>query len=136
MSYTTISEYVTNFLKLYDTIEIDTNHVQDGSDKYGLFKSPSRDFERHADGSALITEYFQFYAFQSSASEYDRLDSDEWLEKFVYWVDDYPLQYEYPELDGRYVTNIEVGGSPTPFETNDRGTMYQITLSITYIREA
>lgn len=136
MSYTTISEYVVDFLKLYDSIEIDTNHVQDGSNKYGLFKSPSRDIERNNDGSTQITEYFQFFAFQASMSEYDRLDDDEWLEKFVYWVDDYPLEYNYPELDGRYVTNIEVGGSPTPFESNDKGIMYQITLQITYIREA
>lgn len=133
----TISSYVADFLKLYSNIEIDTNHVQDGSDKYGLFKSPSRDINRKVDGTTTITEYFQFFAFQTSIGEYERIEDDEWLENFVYWVDDYPLSYEYPYLDGtRKVILIEVGGSPTPFSDNDRGIMYQMTLSITYEREA
>ena len=37
----TISAYISNLLKEYDGIEIDTDHVSDGSDKYGLFKSPA-----------------------------------------------------------------------------------------------
>lgn len=131
----TISKYVADFLKLYDNIKIDTNHVQDGSDKYGLFKSPSRDFSRMIDGSGNITEYYEFFAFQKSISEAERIEDDEWLENFTYWVDDYPLEYDYPPLDGdREVTSIEVTGSPTPFSDDDKGIMYQLSLKISYER--
>jgi len=134
----TIGKYVADFINLYDNIKIDINHVEEGSDKYGLYKSPSRDIYRKVDGSTTITEYFQFYASQNSISEDERMEDDEWLEAFVYWVDDYPLLNEYPDVsseDTRTVTNIEAGGSPTPFRDDNNGIMYQIAISITYERE-
>lgn len=132
----TISKYIANFISLYDNIKIETNHVAEGSDKYGLYRSPSRDIGRRVDGSSNITEYFQFFASQKSISEAERKEDDEWLEAFVYWVDDYPLLYEFPEIDGgRMITDIKVDGCPTPFRDDDNGIMYQITLSITYERE-
>ena len=131
-----LAKYVSDFLSLYETLVINTNHIQDGSDKYGLFKSPSRDFVRRNDGSAVITEYYQFYAAQRSISEAERQEDDTWLEAFTYWVDDYPLKYEYPAIDGgRLVTNIMATGNPSPFRDDDNGITYQITLSISYERE-
>ena len=61
----TISQYITDFLKNYENIEIDTNHVADGSDKYGMFKSPARDVRNNIDESYQITEYFNFFAKQT-----------------------------------------------------------------------
>lgn len=132
----TISKYIADFIKKYADIKIDTNHVGEGSDKYGLYRSPSRDITRRVDGSSVITEYFQFYASQNSISETERKEDDEWLEAFVYWVDDYPMLDEYPEIDeSRLVTEIKAGGSPTPFRDDDQGILYQIAISITYERE-
>ena len=132
----TISKYVAEFIKNYDDIKIDTNHVGEGSDKYGLYRSPSRDIQRRVDGSSVITEYFQFYASQKSISEAERKEDEEWLEAFVYWVDDYPIFNEYPEIDdNRIVSEIKANGSPTPFRDDDQGILYQIAISITYERE-
>lgn len=131
----TISKYVSSFIKEYENIKIDTNHVEAGSDKYGLFKSPSRDFVRKVDGSTTITEYYQFFASQKSISESERLEDDEWLEDFIYWLDDYPIEYDYPIIDEqRRVIDISAAGCPTPMSDNN-GMMYQITLKITYERE-
>lgn len=132
----TISKYISKFIQEYETIKIDTNHVEDGSDKYGLFKSPSRDMKRNIDGSTVITEYYQFFAFQKSLSESERKEDDEWLEDFTYWLDDYSVEYEYPEIDGgRRVVDITATGSPTPMTDSDNGILYQIALAITYERE-
>lgn len=132
----TISKYIVDFLKLYDDIKIETNHVADGSDKYGLFKSPARDFARNLDGSSEVTEYFQFLASQKSISDAERKEDDEWLEAFTYWVDDYPMKYDYPSIDGnRQVTSIEVTGSTTPLTDDNNHIVYQMLLSITYERE-
>lgn len=132
----TISKYVSDFLNLYETIKIDTNHVAEGSDKYGLFKSPARDKVTRVDGSTVVTEYFQLYVSQNSISEAERKEDDQWLEEFIYWLDDYPIEYEYPTIDGgRVVTDISAGGCPTPMTNNDNGIMYQIQLKITYERE-
>ena len=132
----TISKYIVEFIKLFESIKIDTNHIQDGADKYGLFKSPSRDKQENVDDSATITEYYQFYAKQNAVNEADRKESDEWLEEFTYWVDDFSHNYEYPAIDGnRRIIDIEATGCPTPMQDINKEIMYQISLSITYERE-
>lgn len=132
----TISEAIVTFIKSYQTIEIDTSHIQDGSDTYGLFKSPNRDVKLFNDYSQEITEYYQFMAKQSSISNTDRKTADEWLEDLTYWVDDYSLNYAYPTLtDNRKITNIELTGCPYPMETTEDETLYQMSLKITYTRE-
>ena len=132
----TISEYIVNFLKNYEGIEIDTNHMTDGSDKYGLFKSPSRDIKEFNDGTYQITEYYQFLARQSGVSKSERKEADAWLEELTYWIDDYPYNYGYPSIDNkREVTGLSITGSPYPMETGDKESLYQIMLSITYMRE-
>lgn len=132
----TISAYIVNLLKNYDGIEIDTNHMADGSDQYGLFKSPSRDIKEFNDGTYQITEYYQFLARQSAVSKSERKEADEWLEDLVYWIDDFPYNYNFPTLDGkREVIGLSITGSPYPMESGDKDAMYQILLSITYIRE-
>lgn len=133
----TISKYLAEFIQLYETIKIDTNHLEPGSNKYGVFRSPQRNITRNIDGSATITESYSFYAFQRSLSEAERKTDDEWLEDFCYWVDDYPQQYEYPDIDGdRRIIDIQATGSPYAYTDDPNGTTYQITISITYEREA
>lgn len=132
----TISAYIVNLLKEYGGIKINTNHVPDGSDKYGLYKSPSRDINNFTDGSYQITEYYQFFARQASSSPSERKEADEWLEDLTYWLDDYQYKYELPEIDGsRTVEKIVITGCPYPIADDCKGTMYQMSLAITYTRE-
>jgi len=132
----TISKAVSDFLGRYQNLRIETDHVSEGSDRYGLFKSPSRDKKEYTDGSCEITEYYQFFARQASLSDRERLENDEWLEDLTYWVDDYSANYAYPVLDkGRRIRDISVTGIPYPAEAGDRETVYQMSLSITYLRE-
>ena len=132
----TISEAISKWLAEYGNIVIETNHVSDGSDQYGLFKSPQRNIVSHVDYSYEITEYYQLLARLNSLSEDDRKDSDELLEKLTYWADDYPFIYEYPVLDGnRQILNISVTGSPYPLSTDSSDTVYQLSIEITYTRE-
>ncbi len=132
----TISAYIADLLKNYNGMEIDTNHVSDGSDKYGLFKSPSRNIKEFTDGSYEITEFYQFAARQSTNSKSERKEADEWLEDLAYWADDFPFKYEFPSIDGnRKVTGFSITGSPYPMETDSNDTLYEMTFSITYLRE-
>lgn len=135
----TISKYISDFISNYlDGVSIETNHLSDGPDKYGLFKSPTRDVTPSIDGSWEITEHYQFFAKQGGISEVDRKDSDEFLEELTYWMDDYPLNYEYPEIDGnRKVINISITGCPYSMDVeNNYEVVYQVMLNITYIRES
>ena len=132
----TVSAYISDFLSKHDGIKIDTDHVPDGADKYGLFKSPSRDIEEFNDSTYQITEYYQFLARQKTVSLSERKEADEWLEELTYWIDDFVFKYRFPELDGnRTVMGLSITGCPYPMEAEDRDTLYQMNLSITYIRE-
>jgi hypothetical protein len=134
----TIAKYISDFISKYLVgVVIDTNHLGNGSDKYGLFKSPSRTLINRIDGSCEVTEHYQFFVRQDGVSEADRKDSDEFLENLTYWMDDYPTKYEYPPIDGgRVVTGISMTGCPYPLEVeNSNEVVYQISLSITYTRE-
>ncbi len=132
----TISAAIAQWLALYKNAEIDTNHVAEGSDKFGLYKSPNRETRGYSDGSYLITEHYQLLVRQSSVSELDRKDSDEFLENLIYWADDYEFKYQYPELDkGRKIIRIEASGSPYPINTAAADTLYQILLRVEYTRE-
>lgn len=134
----TISKYISDFISNYlDGISIATNHLEEGPDNYGLFKSPAREVHHYTDGSYEVTEHYQFFAKQDGVSEADRKDSDEFLEELTYWMDDYSLDYEYPAIDGdRRVTDIRMTGSPYSLDVeNNNEVIYQIMLSITYTRE-
>lgn len=135
-TYTTVSSAVAAWLSFFENMTVDTNHVTDGSDKYGLFKSPNRNVKNFLNGSYEITEYYQFFARQASVSEEDRKDSDAWLEELAYWADDFSFVYEYPALDGgRKINMIELTGMPYPMETGSSDTLFQMSLAITYTRE-
>lgn len=132
----TISKYITEFLEKYENIRIYTNHMPDGSDQNGLFKSPGRDKIEFNEGNCKITEHYQVYFRQASVSDTEREESDEWLENLVYWMDDYGIIKEYPEIDKRRkVLDISVTGLPTPYEYENNNIVYQMSLSITYERE-
>ena len=132
----TISSYIVGFLNEYEDLIIDTNRIDDGYDRNGLFKSPSRNIKTNLDESLEITEHYQFLARQAAISNSERKETDQWLEDLTYWVDDFNLNYEYPPIDGnRRVTDITVTGSPAPLEDKDEEILYQIALSITYVRE-
>lgn len=133
----TISRYISDFISNYlGNVTITTNHLEDGPDKYGLFKSPSREIREYVDGSYEITEHYQFFIKQDGIAEDERKDSDEFLEELVYWMDDYPNNYEYPNIDGnRKVININITGCPYSMDVeNNNEVIYQIMLSITYTR--
>lgn len=132
----TISQAIVEWLSHYKDLTIETNHIKDGADKYGLFKSPTRQVKNYLNLDYEITEYYQLLIRQNSVSEDDRKDSDEFLENLTYWADDFQFEYEYPKLDkNRKILDIEVTGTPYPLQTNSDDSIYQITIKITYSRE-
>ena len=132
----TIASALAEWLSKIESLSIDTNHITDGSDKYGLFKAPNRDIKNHIDGSYEITEYYDFFARQASVSQSDRQDSDEWLENLSYMADDAGTIYELPDLDGnRRVISITLTGAPYVMESGSNEVLYHMSISVTYERE-
>ena len=125
-------------VEVFETLgfTICTNHLNEGSDRYGIFRSPARTKQENIDGSYIVTESYQFFGRLDSLSETEREDAEEQMEKLVYAVDDYIYEHDYPELtDNRTIHDIEITGCPYPFETTDEDLLYQISLNVTYLRE-
>lgn len=125
-------------VEMFDNLgfTIHTNHLSDGSNRYGLFRSPARTKEENIDGSYLVTEAYQFYGRFDSMSETEREDAEERIEALVYAVDDYIFDHDYPDLtDNRTIQDVQITGCPYPIETTDEDLLYQISLNITYLRE-
>ena len=125
-------------VEIFETLgfTINTNHINDGSDRYGLFRAPMRTKLEHIDGSCEITEGYQFFGRLDSISETEREDAEEQMENLVYAVDDYQYTHDYPTMTGnRTIQNVEITGCPYPMETTDEDLLYQISLNITYLRE-
>lgn len=132
----TISAYIAGVLSEYEGMSIDMNHVEAGADQYGLYKSPGRNKKDFTDGSYEVTENFQFFARQSTLSKSERKEADEWLEDLSYWVDDYSFTKGFPAIDGhREVTSLSITGAPYVMDAEDKEALYQMSISITYIRE-
>lgn len=132
----TISKAIITILSEYEGLKIDTDHIADGADQYGLFKSPAREVQDFNDGSYSVKETYQFLARYDSNSDSARREADEWLEDLTYWADDYAYKNEFPEIgNGREIKTIDVVGVPYPIEANNREILYQMSLQITYIRE-
>lgn len=135
----TVSKAIAEWLKGYDmkAVRVDTDQVGEGADSLGIFKSPNREVLNHNDSSYQITENYQIFVVRESQENYDRIENDEWLEKFAYWVDDCQYVGICPLLDeSRKCLNIECTGTPYMFETKENNTaIYQISLKITYLRK-
>ena len=61
-------------VEMFDTLgfTINTNHLCEGSDRYGLFRSPARLKVENIDGSYTVTESYQFFGRLDSLSETER----------------------------------------------------------------
>lgn len=125
-------------VEMFDTLgfTINTNHLCEGSDRYGLFRSPARLKIENIDGSYTVTESYQFFGRLDSLSETEREDAEEQMEALVYAVDDYIYNHDWPELtDNRTIQDVQITGCPYPIETTDEDLLYQISLNVTYLRE-
>lgn len=133
----TIAKSLSEWLKsILDIVKIDTEQIGADIDSYGLYRSPDRQVETYNDDSYALTEYYQFFAKQSSQTESDRLDNDEWLENVTYTIDDKNYCEDYPVLDNnRVCIGIELNGQPYTSEAESSEAIYAMTIKITYLRK-
>lgn len=133
----TIAKCLSEWLKsILDIVNISTEQIGADIDSYGLYRSPDRNTESYIDDSYAITEYYQFFAKQSSQTESERLDNDEWLEYVTYTIDDKSYCEDFPALDkDRVCIGIELTGQPYSLESASDETIFAMTIKIKYLRK-
>lgn len=137
----TVSQAIKQWLYKNGTIEIDerinTEKLDSQAIAYSLSKTPQSQLKKFAGGNELRTEYYMFFARQSSQIETERISNDEFLENLENWVWEKNKERDYPILDKkRTCTNIGISSTYYAYSTEEEETIYTFTISIEYLKRA
>lgn len=105
---------------------------------FALSKSPNRNIVTHVDGSKLITEYYQFFARLNTQGNDNTTENEQFLSDLEEWIEERDSEEDYPDLSkaGRLTcTEIAVASTGTITSQEIDNAIYQITISIQYLKE-
>lgn len=129
----TVSTYISRFIQEYAGVDVLIAYGEGKSDENGLKKLKGREITEFNDGSCEIIEHYQLFVKQKSQEEVKK--NDQWLEDFLYWIDDYPKVYELKEIDSsREVVALTVDGVPYALESESQEMVYDLSVSLKYRR--
>lgn len=137
----TVSECIKNWLCGYEKMdigEIATDFVEGDLGSYAILKSPNSTPEEYSDGSRLITEFYQFFARKSTQIDVERIGNQQLLTDLEEWVEQKNFAEDYPDLSvcGRLACqDISISGSATILSQEETNAIYQIIISIQYLKE-
>jgi len=135
----TVSESIKEWLSGYDGAdisEIATDFIEGDNGSFSIFKSPNTIEVEYIDGSKLVSEYYQFFARQSTIEENERIDNQQFLCDLEDWVSENDFEERYPTLPkGMTCTEVAVSNSETIISQEDDSAIYQITIMIQYLKE-
>ena len=137
----TISECIIEWLSEYKQMEfaecaVDQIEAEDGT--YAIFKTPNKNITEYADGSQLITEYFQLMAKKATQLNLERVNNLQMLADLENWVDEKNMDEEYPELSkaGKLTCkDISISNSNSILSQEDESAIYQLSIAVQYLKE-
>ncbi len=137
----TISESVIAWLKTFDPKEywkmkrIETGILPADVDSYALVKEPIVNKKTSISGKVTATEHYTLHARFASQNNTDRMDNGAFGELLESWVHEQNETRNYPAIESGKVKKMDI---TTPFyvgKTETDNSVYQLTLSITYVKE-
>lgn len=137
----TVSECIKEWLSAYPDVDISemaTDFIEGDTGSFAIYKSPNRNVDRYNDGSCLVTEYYQFFARQSTMMDSERIGNQQLLADLEAWVEDKDWNEDYPDLSqagSLECQEISVSGSATIMSQEDDNAIYQITIAVKYLKE-
>lgn len=136
----TVSECVKEWLSEYqgaDISEMATDFIAGELDSYAIYKSPNKEVVSFIDGSRQITEYYQFFARQSTMVDSERISNQQFLADLESWVENNDMNEDYPDLSqvGNYeCQEISISNSATITSQEEDNAIYQITIAVKYMK--
>lgn len=137
----TVGECLKEWLSEYEGADIsvlDTDFIEGEKGSFAIYKSPNNTSVPFIDGSSLVTEYYQFFARQSTQLDEERIDNQNFLAELENWVEERDCNEEYPDLSGvgnLSCTEIGVSNSAAITSQEEDNAIYQITIAIQYLKE-
>lgn len=137
----TVSESIITWLKTFNPKEyrkmkrIETGILPADVDSYALVKEPIVNKKTSISGKVTATEYYTLHARLASQNNTDRIDNGAFGELLEAWVYEQKQMKNYPVIESGKVKGVDV---TTPFyvgKTETNNSVYQLTISITYVKE-
>ena len=132
----TVSEAIIQWLKQFapeKMRQIDTDRMH-GDVDFALVKEPTINVKKYISGTEVHTEYYQMLARLPSLTDTDCVENGPWMEELTRWIEKMDRERNYPELDNGTVQKIGISSSFFVGENEDADAIYQMTISIQYIR--
>lgn len=120
---------------LTDGVHIDFTDEKAGN--YGIFPSGEVTIEEYFDGGKIKQYNFSLYACNFTISDLNRLENNEFVERFTKWIEEKNDAGDFPELpDGLYPESISCTNGML-FSLNESGKtgLYQIQCHLIYERK-
>lgn len=136
----TVSQAIKQWLYKNSAIEIDerinTEKLDAQAIAYSLSKTPQTVVKKFVNGSELRTEYYMFFARQSTQLETERISNDEFLENLEEWVWNKNKEHDLPIIDEkRHCTRVGIASSFYLYQTEEEEGVYTFTIEIEYRKE-
>ena len=137
----TISQGVIKWLETFKPEEywemkgISTDVQPAKVNSYSLVKEPIVNKRTSITGTVRATAHYTLMARLDSQMDAERVDNNTWGELLEEWVAEKNKKKELPEIEGVTVQSVAV---TTPFylgESEANESVYQLTISITYVKE-
>ncbi len=137
----TVSEAVINWLMEFDPVEygkmrnIHTDIQPAEVDAYSLVKEPVQNIKTFISGKRVFTDHYMIRARLSSYEDFDRVENNGFGETLEDWVREQDRNKHFPKIEGADVKYVR---TTTPFhvgKTENNNSLYQMTISIQYIKE-
>ena len=132
-----LKEWLGDFTEL-DFSEMLTDFIAAPEGCFSLFKSPNKNTTNFNDGSQQITEYYQFFARKSSQMDEQRVENQQIIADLEEFINAKDALEDYPDLSkvgNLTCTEICVTNSGTITSQTESDAIYQITISIQYLKE-
>ena len=137
----TVCECLKDWLGEYkgaDFSEILTDFIGAPEECLAVFKSPNKEVVPFIDGSKQVTEYYQFFVRRATQIQSQNNENQRLLADLEDWSELQEEEEHYPDLSeaGKMTcTEIKVSNSATISSQEDDNAIYQITISIQYLKE-
>jgi len=112
---------------------IDVNLLPPEMMALGIYKQPSGTVEPLVDGTKIITDVYYLLFKRPAQLEAERISSDEYLEQIEKWVEAQECEENYPEI-GYRVFGVGITNTAYMMERTDEDAVYQLAISITYMK--
>lgn len=135
-----VTECVKEWLGTYEglDLDVDVSFISGDNDTYAIYKQPNRNEVPYNDGNKLITDYFQFFARQSTQIKENMTENEQFLDDLENWVEEKNFNEEYPELfkAGKLeCQDIGISSTATIISQEEDNAIYQLIIAIQYLKE-